>query len=983
MLPALRHLPQCNVGVEVVAESNVEAKQTIAPPRVSRVELPWPPPQKRPNPLLVTTPSPSSSPHRVRTISHDSSRSNTAASFGQNEQREIHGLATAAAARRSNPLLIEQQRSLPPPPLMLSNTSLPSTQERSNCPSGRSRHTEQKEHRKRRPSRSSQQKSTPAATSASHTEFDPAAFLGSLFAEPHQPASSCHHQADTLPSAGSRKSKKGRNELSASQRTAVQQALSPPPSGATTPAFSSQAVSQSTPVTPEAKVLGRSLGSDVSAALHAPWDLNAPKDKDDAAGRSCVEEREPQQQEGSTPGSLFMEKSPSFCCEASEQRPLNAAATVGPPMSLLVNASLLKSGLANESQQAPTTPQRVAAVVRLARCQDLLAPACSRNQTAVHLCLEYHELCRQLHLQRSLGATRADLAASVRWYVPYAVLGLLVGLALVTMFRHSLWLLPLTALAIIILTMVHFARLERCDRLLRCAVDLGAIGDMRNQLRSPLGWASGDGLFHSVLVCALQSLRGPSSVPLIASPGWQPARRSVWVTAGLLLALAIGAVGTRFAAASGGLPMWDWIGPALSTVSIAACVLCGCSPGVARPRQEEADFRLMEVETAVNTLLDVLRPLLLQHRDAGRHSAPPIPRPLLEERGPVSVRLVTSSMSTLRGFLCVSPAKDDTPATLRIICPLAGLFFTTDQVSSATTTDLSGPGVHAGSLTGLGANTNSPSLWLASGFGAHPMRDRRRQDDEVSLSLASASTASTLNCRDGTQVDEASMILGMSVASGLCSQAQRPFEVFRVHNSGGFMPPKAAAAEPALLFALPQESVRELTAARQRKAASCLCNTALSGCKWRRCSSSTSTPTSSQHPTLDNFGVLRTSADLCKLCELSSNADRVFASVGGGPGTPVGFGSGTDSPRSSEAVASPRSEGEASSPASAQDIPSWLRQYLNGCGTTSMHLVVIFDRKVDLDIVFALLRSSQLLPECASALLTSPQREPGQMPGFV
>jgi len=246
--------------------------------------------------------------------------------------------------------------------------------------------------------------------------------------------------------------------------------LLPPPPGTTTPASESQAVLpplqwQSIPATPRAQVLGRPLGSDANGPLRAPWDHSAPKDNDDAAaGKPCAGEsqkREPQLHKGSTPGSP---STPSFCCEAFEQRPLDTASPVfedagSPPMSMLLKASLLKSGLAKESQQAPTTLRRMPAVVRLARCQDLLVPACSRSQSASHLRLEYYELCRQLHLQRALGATRADLATIMRWYVPYAVLGLLLGLALVTMFHRSLWLLPLTAPAIIMLTVLHFARL--------------------------------------------------------------------------------------------------------------------------------------------------------------------------------------------------------------------------------------------------------------------------------------------------------------------------------------------------------------------------------------------------------------------------------------------------------------------------------------------------------------------------------------------
>merc|ERR1712029_636591 len=121
-----------------------------------------------------------------------------------------------------------------------------------------------------------------------------------------------------------------------------------------------------------------------------------------------------------------------------------------------------------------------------------------------------------------------------------------------------------------------------------------------------------------------------------------------------------------------------------------------------------------------------------------------------------------------------------------------------------------------------------------------------------------------------------------------------------------------------------------------------------SACKWwhYRSSNSTSTSTSRQPATLDSLGVMQTSTDLRRLCESPSDADSALAVVDSGPGTPVGFGLGADSPRSSAAVASPCSaeepssfvfalDGTPSSLASAQETPNWLRQHLNNCDVTS------------------------------------------------
>eukprot|EP00927_Polykrikos_kofoidii_P035913 TRINITY_DN30400_c0_g2_i1.p1 TRINITY_DN30400_c0_g2~~TRINITY_DN30400_c0_g2_i1.p1 ORF type:complete len:1175 (-),score=174.41 TRINITY_DN30400_c0_g2_i1:69-3443(-) len=563
----------------------------------------------------------------------------------------------------------------------------------------------------------------------------------------------------------------------------------------------------------------------------------------------------------------------------------------------------------NMSLSALAGAPRPPLIIRLARVQDIgdaryMAPSpCPALLALTGLqappgpnMAEYKELQRQLHQQRALRASstdaRADLKALVRWYFPYlCVIAVYITVAaLAGAFQESaVATLPL----VVLITILHIFRVTWCDRMLIASVDNSAASDARAQLRPPpMGWGGGDGMFSAMLLAALREVSASQEL-LMARPKRSLLRRAPACAVGIFTVLGIARLIRACVADHESLILWLFAEAAVSIFAAFVMLFVGCAPWCNRSRVAEADMRLAALEAAFNALLDSLKPLLT---DPPR-DLPPSPGDMQSRNAPgqdrksFSIRLITASRLTLRATLELrqSPqvgVSEDATAELCVSCALGEFCVIAPRLERAVSTDLgrSAAGnaelpaspsvVPGGGPSTFGLPGLSLTAW-ANAMVAARQSPQRRQDDEMSISMASASTASTLQSRGEKGVrDEAVLHLAMGTVQALGRFRGEPLEAFRADVPGSVVPPKTHVDEPALLLSFQAGCVRVVGSAeppppqlptkgdRGPLSVPVLC-----------CSNSVDLESgqSKDAGVRDRFGVLRNSAELRRLCSSSSS----------------------------------------------------------------------------------------------------------------
>eukprot|EP00928_Gymnodinium_smaydae_P045473 TRINITY_DN30309_c0_g1_i1.p1 TRINITY_DN30309_c0_g1~~TRINITY_DN30309_c0_g1_i1.p1 ORF type:complete len:1168 (-),score=137.41 TRINITY_DN30309_c0_g1_i1:506-4009(-) len=697
--------------------------------------------------------------------------------------------------------------------------------------------------------------------------------------------------------------------------------------------------------------------------------------------------------------------------------------------------SLVKKVPLSALASAPRPPL----VVRLPRCRDLggdwgdfsrdvVSPPPflllgGTHKTGAQV-MEYKELCRELRSQRALGAQLIDMAALLRWYLPYLFFAAIyVGAcAPIKLPEYAAF----AALCIILITGLHALNLAWRDRLLLAAVDLGATADVRTQLRPPLGgWGDGDAIFASMLSQAMNEITipRPQHGLLLGPPQRRFPRRSLALALCLILllgitrgvrALLVEAGDDSFAGALAfgqdehSVQITELV---IAILAVLISVFFGCAPNLARPRTVEADARLASLEAAFGAMLDALRPLLA----VAVRELPPSPgdsdicggdasamgadqwAKLLAET--FSVRLLTSDRLTLRATAQVVIMNQQ--AALCISCPLADFTIVAPLIDQAVKTNL---GRSAAAITellsapfdiGFSGNgmTSSLSLtsWAAALVSSRQGPRRGQQDDEVSISIMSASTASTLN-RGGTGTrDEFALHFAMGTVTALGRRQCQPLEAFKLNPSVftsrycGVLPPKISDDEPSLLLSLgisglrldgggepPQDSKLSLCHRVCSRLATFLVRrlSRLSACcKRSRAPSKSANADHDDASALirETHGVLRTAEELrlltCSLLEAQSRRHTPASPTipDSPPDSSVSVGSSDD-----ESVGHRGCAGSYGLRANARRYQSPTRPHLSASGGNSTrsqpcHLALIFDTYKDRDRYHKLLQDVQLL----------------------
>lgn len=264
----------------------------------------------------------------------------------------------------------------------------------------------------------------------------------------------------------------------------------------------------------------------------------------------------------------------------------------------------------------------------------------------------------------------------------------------------------------------------------------------------------------------------------------------------------------------------------MAAIFVAVCCRPLCEP----QRVEQTGARLIALEAAFNTLLDMLRPLLgpeaatSKVNGAACMGSSPLGRTRSSLRGQLdlpalSARLVTTDLRTLRVSLSVE-AGWGPAAALVMRCPLTDFsIVVTGCLASAVPTELLGPSsgppcsAHGASQTLQQWRKNSfATLMEEAAVCGHARPSQRCQDDEASLSAASLSTASTM--RPGGPcgaTDEATWAKSLAGITAITSRKKAPLEAFRTAPAGvvaPVVPTKASAGEAVLLLQLLPDSAR-------------------------------------------------------------------------------------------------------------------------------------------------------------------------------
>jgi len=575
----------------------------------------------------------------------------------------------------------------------------------------------------------------------------------------------------------------------------------------------------------------------------------------------------------------------------------------------------------SKKPSADTKRCRKASVVRLPRTlEEWCAKPRPYGRGAAHsVHADWTSAVREVQRQRAVGVRGVDNAALARWYVPY--IGILLLYVIVTgivgLGDHSC---ALHILMLIGISIGHFTRLIALDHRLFAAIDFCASEEVLRQMQAPLGWGENSGVFAAELSQALVALRiKPGSLLLAREHRSVPRRLYICLGVGVALVLLLRLVRSIGVGESKeGRTIWPASEASVASIGAIVLVAFGCAHGAAgvrsRTRAEEADQRVEVLEAAVNSMLDMLRPLL----GAGAGPVDPpgtAPKlPLAAKCGPVklsnrfSVRLVTAERFTVRATLDIGePGRDPFIATSL----LDGLHIAASSVDRLTPTDLGCNKAVAVDLEALQARgSGRDTAWVTDfanraglsfgGYVAH--------DDAQSTSVHSGSTASTRD-RKGDQWDEFSLRLAVAVVTALNSRRSEQLEVFRRLK---WRPPKAAIEEPCLIFGM---SSREVHVRDTRG-----------------------------HDREDRLGLFRNMSQVRRLLgDVDSASDA------------------TDSPRSSIASCgtTPRSECGAWAPACTNPGATTSKVVGGDVATNGLdltHLAVIFDTYAERDICEAALR---------------------------
>jgi len=317
-----------------------------------------------------------------------------------------------------------------------------------------------------------------------------------------------------------------------------------------------------------------------------------------------------------------------------------------------------------------------------------------------------------------------------------------------------------------------------------------------------------------------------------------------------------------------------------------------------------------------------------------------------------AVRLISVERQTLRGVLSVIEqpwdASQEAPNFQMLLsCPLADTELVATGLEGALACELGrcaagdadesiSPIAHQ-ETSGLGL-----ANWALGRAGPGRSGTRRRQDDEMSTSLASVSTASTFKRGGKDSIDQASLQLALGMVAAMSSQRSHPLQVFCSSAGGCLLPPKAPADEPSLVLAMTEE---HLSFTRGRS-------------------------TSKK----DSFGVVRELSEIRQLCE-----DQACDEEGGSfrhsatiQVSQLSLDIHCDSPRSFAA-----SEGDSDeelgcsddSPSKWPSSPSTARRtrYSKLFNSASRHVAIVFDSFSARDTCLARLRAYLPMPAPSEA----------------
>jgi hypothetical protein len=322
----------------------------------------------------------------------------------------------------------------------------------------------------------------------------------------------------------------------------------------------------------------------------------------------------------------------------------------------------------------------------------------------------------------------------------------------------------------------------------------------------------------------------------------------------------------------------DWITleAGVTVAAMAVVISLGCSPAGMRDPAQIADNRLMAVEAGFNTMLDTLRPLMADLNSGILPSpAPPAPaNPSLRSKR-FSVRLIASDRNTLRADLHVIFTKRP---KLLVSSPLGDFTVYAGCIDSAFPTKISAPlsSLHGRGISSPCTDQACSALALVAGINEGESHHERREDDEFSTSLKSVSTASNRKHRDTNQPSEQSLRLAMGMVANLNASQTTPLETFRPGTSAGVVPPKVAAEEPSILFALAGSHIQtipgfeldhsgSIVSVQQAPGRKARTEALAKTCGCRRVSSMLYVKTN-RTALVDNFGILRDHDDLERLC---------------------------------------------------------------------------------------------------------------------
>lgn len=454
------------------------------------------------------------------------------------------------------------------------------------------------------------------------------------------------------------------------------------------------------------------------------------------------------------------------------------------------------------------------AVVRLPRAQewqvdDKRAPGRPRDWALA---------ARELSRQSVLGTAARDVStwALLRWYLPYMVCaGVGFGAAAVLVGRSEFLALQLPIL--LTLLAAHLIRIQWWDKALQDVVDHCTRDEVKRQLHAPLGWGEGTANFSGNLTTILQAAIEQQG-PLL-----RPVGKSRWRQPFILASLSLGLLSVVRLARLGMNPegMWANVWQSLEVIAAVGAILIfvfvGCTHNQAgSSRKVEANLRVEALEAAFNSMLDVMRPLLGPGAvpidfgcSAGiQDLATTVLSNKLFKSTHFSVRLVSAEGQTIRTTLIL---KFGAATSITASCSLAGFSFAFGGAETAMATDLGDIG-NLGVESALSAAANQgtgPSQSWAAGLIGRFRSEQPRQEDAVSISIGSASTACTLKSKRTDTVDEFSLHLVASMLRTLSARREYPMEVFRAGHLGGLgiMAPKAAVEEPCLVLGIAVEKM--------------------------------------------------------------------------------------------------------------------------------------------------------------------------------